>query len=140
SAQRPEAISLGYWVPAGCQPRSRPGTGVLGYNSASALWASSRAASWRSLMTDLAQEVAHAGVVLQIPRGQVRWQPLDLKRSGVDSPRAPALEWTGTRRDRPSPPPAANHLDRPVGRIAVERHVHPVGPPAARPWKSTTRR
>ena len=36
-------------------------------------------------MANLAQEIAHAGMVLQIPRCQVRWQPLDLEgpRRGV---------------------------------------------------------
>jgi hypothetical protein len=29
-------------------------------------------------MADLAQEVAQVDMILQIPRRQVRWQPLDL--------------------------------------------------------------
>jgi hypothetical protein len=32
----------------------------------------------RSLMTKFTQEIAHAGMILEIPRRQVRWQPLDL--------------------------------------------------------------
>ena len=37
-----------------------------------------RIAAQRSLVADLAQEVAHAGMVLQIPGCQLGWQPLDL--------------------------------------------------------------
>jgi hypothetical protein len=36
----------------------------------------------RSLMAKLAQEVAHAGMVFQIPGRQVWWQPLDLEGLG----------------------------------------------------------
>ena len=35
-----------------------------------------------SLMAELAEEVAHAGMVLQVPGCQVRWQPLDLEGPG----------------------------------------------------------
>ena len=33
-------------------------------------------------MAKLAQELAHADMVLEIPRRQVRWQPLDLEGPG----------------------------------------------------------
>ena len=41
-----------------------------------------RIAGERSLVADLAQEVAHAVMVLEVPRRQVRWQPLELERPG----------------------------------------------------------
>ena len=41
-----------------------------------------RIATERSVMTEFAQEIAYAGMVLQIPGRQVRWQPLDLKGPG----------------------------------------------------------
>ena len=57
-------------------------------------------------MADLAQKIAHSGMILEIPGRQVAWQPLDLGAPrGVGSSRAPAPAATGTLWDRPLPHP-----------------------------------
>jgi hypothetical protein len=68
-----------------------------------------RIAAERSMMANLAQKVAHTGIVLHIPGCQVQWQPLDLEGPRCSgSPQAPVPESTETWRDRPLPPPAAS--------------------------------
>jgi hypothetical protein len=49
-------------------------------------------ATERSLVANLAQELTHTGMVLQIPRRQVRWQPLDLECPGRGARRKRPLE------------------------------------------------
>jgi hypothetical protein len=46
----------------------------------------------QALMAELAREITHAGSVVQIPGGQVRWQPLDLERPGGRARRKRPLE------------------------------------------------
>ena|SRR6516225_4983027 len=113
-----------------------------------------RISAERSLMAELAQEIAHYGMVIQFPQRQVRWQPLDLKRPRRRARRERPFEHRPERggialrphaepvveiafrpevlrRDkdasaRPECPPERNG---PVGRVAIERDVHPGGSP-----------
>ena len=112
-----------------------------------------RIAAQRSLVADLTQEVTHAGMVLQIPRCQVRWQPLDLERPGGRARRERPLQnrperggivlrlhpqpvvkialWSEVLRGdehAPAAPKRARERNGPVGRIAVERHLDPARP------------
>ena len=104
-------------------------------------------------MADLTQEVTHAGMVLQIPRCQVRWQPLDLERPGGRArcerplqnrperggivlrlhpqPVVKIALWSEVLRGdehAPAAPKRARERNGPVGRIAVERHLDPARP------------
>ena len=68
------------------------------------------------LMAEFAQKVAYTGMVLQIPRRQVGWQPLNLEGPG-----------SGTRRERPL-------QDEPKrGGIPLCPSTHPVVKIALRP-------
>jgi hypothetical protein len=109
-----------------------------------------RIAAQRCLMAELAQEVAYAAMVLQIPGRQVRWQPLDLKSPGRGGRRQRLLQYRPKhggiafcsdpqpvveialrpeflRRDEHAPagPKGAREHNGSVSRIAVERHVDP---------------
>ena len=104
-----------------------------------------RIATERPLMAELAQEVTQSRMILQIPRRQVRWQPLDLegprcrallerplqhglKRGGISLRPYPqpvieiALRAKVLRRDEHTPagPERPRQRDGPVGRVAVE--------------------
>ena len=106
-------------------------------------------AAERSLMAKLAQKLPHAGMVLQIPGRQVRWQPLDLerprgracrerslqnepKRGGITLCSHPqpvvevALRPEVLRRDEDAPAGSERprKSDGPVGYAAVERNAH----------------
>ena len=104
-----------------------------------------RIATERPLMAELAQEVTQSRMILQIPRRQVRWQPLDLEgprcRAGLEHPLQSGSKRSGIalcpqpqpvveiafrpevlrgNEHPPAGPERARKHDGPVGRVAVE--------------------